>query len=119
MLNLVSQEISRVFLNIFNNCLYAVMEKFSGDNNYKPEMTVKTQLLNDHVRITIRDNGPGIPANILENIFQPFFTTKPSGEGTGLGLSISHDIVKAHAGTLSAGNQPSNGAEFIITLPIK
>jgi signal transduction histidine kinase len=118
-LNLVSQEISRVFLNLFNNSLYAVAEKKLQQPDFKPEMNVVTKLQHDYVNIIIRDNGPGIPEKIIEKIFQPFFTTKPPGEGTGLGLSISYDILKAHGGHITVANNAGEGTTFTITLPLK
>ncbi len=118
-LKLVSQEISRVLLNIFNNCLYVVAKKYEADPTFHPEIKVATILAGNLVIIIIRDNGPGIPENILERIFQPFFTTKPAGEGTGLGLSISYDIIKAHGGNITATNHHEGGACFTITLPVQ
>lgn len=118
-LNLVSQEISRVLLNIFNNCLYVVAEKYEADKSFHPELKVTAAIAVNQVIITIRDNGPGIPEKIRERIFQPFFTTKPAGEGTGLGLSISYDIIKAHGGNITATNHAEGGAAFTITLPVQ
>ncbi len=118
-LNVVSQEISRVLLNILNNCLYVIAEKHEADKSFHPELTISSHLNNNQVTIEIKDNGPGIPVKIIEQIFQPFFTTKPAGEGTGLGLSISYDIIKAHGGNIIAINNPDTGASFVITLPVK
>ncbi|MDQ3051416.1 MAG: ATP-binding protein [Bacteroidota bacterium] len=118
-LHVVSQEISRVLLNILNNCLYVVAEKHDADKSFHPELTISSHLNNNLVTIEIKDNGPGIPENIREQIFQPFFTTKPAGEGTGLGLSISYDIIKAHGGNIVAKNNTEAGASFVITLPVK
>ena len=115
----VPQEVGRVLLNLFNNAFYAVHEKQkTGSADYKPIVTVSTERLANQVEIRVRDNGDGIPGAVLDKIFQPFFTTKPTGEGTGLGLSLSYDIVtKGHGGTLTVDTQPGQFTEFIITLP--
>jgi two-component system, NtrC family, sensor kinase len=118
-LNLVSQEISRVLLNIFSNCLYATIEKQKNSSNYEPSISYNTYRNGTKVIVKIADNGTGIPAGLSSKIFQPFFTTKPPGKGTGLGLSISYDIIKAHGGDITAANNNEGGAEFVITLPIK
>jgi signal transduction histidine kinase len=93
--------------------------------NYEPTVSVSTKKRGDNIELTVRDNGNGIPEKITDKIFQPFFTTKPTGEGTGLGLSLSYDIIKAHGGDISvrvpsgkAGAKENEGAEFIIRLPI-
>lgn len=115
----VPQEISRVFLNIVNNALYAVWDrKKSSAEPFHPAVAVSTKDLGAEVEIRVKDNGPGIPADDLPRIFNPFFTTKPAGSGTGLGLSISHDIVvHGHHGMIRAESIPAMGAEFIVTLP--
>ena len=118
----VPQDISRVFLNIINNAFYAAYEKKkkSSNNNFSPTLRVSTKNLDRKVEIRIGDNGNGIPKNILDKIFQPFFTTKPTGEGTGLGLSLSYDIVtKVHGGELKVETEEGEFTEFIITLPKK
>jgi signal transduction histidine kinase len=116
----IPQDIGRVFLNLMNNAFYAVAEKSkASDNGYKPEVTVSTKLESDQVIIRITDNGPGIPEAIKEKIFQPFFTTKSTGEGTGLGLSLSYDIVKAHGGSIQVETDPQSGTAFIISLALK
>jgi signal transduction histidine kinase len=118
-INVVPQDISRVFLNIINNACYAANEKkkVTGDD-FQPKLKVSTKNLNDKVEIKIIDNGNGIPKDIIEKIFQPFFTTKPTGEGTGLGLSLSYDIVtKVHGGELKVETQEGNGTTFIIQIP--
>ncbi len=118
-INVVPQDISRVFLNIINNACYAAYDrkKKSGDD-FSPTLKVSTKNLNDKVEIRIGDNGNGIPTNILDKIFQPFFTTKPTGEGTGLGLSLSYDIVtKVHGGEIKVDSKEGEGAEFLIILP--
>lgn len=113
------QTISRVFLNIINNACYAVLgkRKRHGDG-FNPQIHVATKDLGDTIRVSIRDNGDGIPDAILAKIFTPFFTTKPIGEGTGLGLAICHDIVvNEHGGSLKVDTEPGSHTEFIITLP--
>jgi signal transduction histidine kinase/ligand-binding sensor domain-containing protein len=119
-INVIPQDISRVFLNIINNACYAAYDKKKkiGDNNFFPTLKVSTKNLKENVKIKIGDNGNGIPSNILDKIFQPFFTTKPTGEGTGLGLSLSYDIVtKVHGGDLRVKTKEGEGTEFIIQLP--
>ncbi len=117
--NVISQDIGRVVLNLITNAFYAVTEKKRQHaGNYEPTVTVGTKRLNGKVQITVRDNGNGIPHHVLDKIFQPFFTTKPTGEGTGLGLSMSYDIItKAHSGELQVKTKDGEFAEFIITLP--
>ncbi|MEO8233562.1 MAG: ATP-binding protein [Ignavibacteriota bacterium] len=119
-INVVPQDISRVFLNIINNACYAANEKKKkSGNSFVPLLKVSTRKLADKVEIRIGDNGNGIPADHLEKIFQPFFTTKPSGEGTGLGLSLSYDIVtKMHGGELKVETKEGEGTTFIISLPL-
>ncbi|MBR9998667.1 MAG: hypothetical protein KFF73_06840 [Cyclobacteriaceae bacterium] len=126
-IRVISQEIGRVMLNMINNAFYAVLKKSrEGIHGYTPEVRVSIRKLNGRIEIRIKDNGCGIPANIRDKIFQPFFTTKPAGEGTGLGLSISYDIItKGHGGDMkvvshTAENEAhqETGTEFIINLPI-
>ena len=119
-INVIPQDISRVFLNIINNACYAAYDKKKkGENNFSPTLKVSTKNLKDKVEIRISDNGNGIPSDILDKIFQPFFTTKPTGEGTGLGLSLSYDIVtKMHGGELKVETKINKGSEFIIQLPL-
>ena len=142
-INIIPQDIGRVVLNLINNAFYAVDEKKKSPHplkgsteTYEPTVTVTTRRLGSplatgdggKVEIKVTDNGPGIPQNIIDKIFQPFFTTKPTGQGTGLGLSLSYDIVKAHGGELKvetlsaaaaagAGNE-AQGSVFIIQLPV-
>ena len=118
--NIVPQDIGRVLLNLFNNAFYAVNEKEKlSTSNYQPVINVETKKLNNAVEIRVADNGNGIPQNVLDKIFQPFFTTKPTGEGTGLGLSMSYDIItKGHKGTITADTKQGEGTTFIIRLPI-
>jgi len=116
-INIVPQDIGRVILNLINNAFYAVDEKKKqiGDG-YEPTVLVSTKKNNGIIEINVSDNGNGIPQKVLDKIFQPFFTTKPTGQGTGLGLSLSYDIVKAHGGELKVETKEGEGSEFIITL---
>ena len=113
------QEITRVFLNLIANGFYAATRRAAeAGNGFEPTLKAATRSLGDKVEIRIRDNGAGIPEEIREKIFNPFFTTKPAGEGTGLGLSMSHDIVvKQHGGTIDLATEAGAFTEFIITLP--
>jgi signal transduction histidine kinase len=119
MIDLYPQEITRVFLNLISNGFYAAAKrKEAGDETFEPTLTATTKSLGNKVEIRIRDNGTGIPREVKEKMFNPFFTTKPAGEGTGLGLSMSHDIVvKQHGGTIDVDTEPGAFTEFIITLP--
>lgn len=119
-INVVAQDIGRVLLNLINNAFHAVSSKASATENpdYQPLVTVRTEHASDTVQITVADNGPGIPDDIKDKIFQPFFTTKATGEGTGLGLSLSYDIItKGHGGELEVRSEIAKGCEFIIILP--
>ena len=118
-LSVVQQDISRVLLNIFNNAFYAVNQlRKKSDKTYHPEVRLRTWKAANKVYISISDNGGGIPDDIVDKIFQPFFTTKPTGEGTGLGLSLSYDIItKGHYGMLSVNVHKGSGSEFVIELP--
>jgi GAF domain-containing protein len=118
-IDLYPQEITRVFLNLISNGFYAANKrKEAGDDGFEPQLTATTKNLGSKVEIRIRDNGTGIPAEVKEKMFNPFFTTKPAGEGTGLGLSMSHDIiVKQHGGRIDVETEPGAFTEFIITLP--
>ena len=118
-IKIIPQDIGRVILNLITNAFYAVNEKSKqGIADYEPTVSVVTKKVNHQVEIRVTDNGNGIPANIVDKIFQPFFTTKPTGQGTGLGLSLSYDIVKAHGGELKVETKEGMGTEFIIQLPI-
>ena len=119
MIDLYPQEITRVFLNLISNGFYAATKrKETGDEGFEPILSATTKNLGNKVEIRIRDNGTGIPLEVKEKMFNPFFTTKPAGEGTGLGLSMSHDIVvKQHGGTIDVITEPGVFTEFIITLP--
>jgi two-component system NtrC family sensor kinase len=113
------QEITRVLLNLISNGFYAATQRAAAaGNGFEPSLKAVTRNLGDRVEVRIHDNGAGIPSDIREKIFNPFFTTKPAGEGTGLGLSMSHDIVvKQHGGTIEVVSEPGSFTEFIITLP--
>ncbi len=116
---IVPQEMGRVLLNLFNNAFYATHEKLRQlGRPYQPEIQVSTQFENDKVELRIKDNGTGISPEIINKIFQPFFTTKSTGEGTGLGLSISYDIItKGHHGEITVESENGNYTEFIVKLP--
>ena len=114
------QEITRVLLNLISNGFYAATKRNVDANGggYEPTLAAATNNLGDRVEIRIRDNGSGIPPEVKERMFNPFFTTKPVGEGTGLGLSISHDIiVKQHGGSIEVDTRPGEFTEFRIVLP--
>ncbi|WP_339736006.1 two-component regulator propeller domain-containing protein [uncultured Sunxiuqinia sp.] len=136
-ISVVPQDIGRVLLNLINNAFYAVGNGKTGTDekttpvetrhalslpqtppDYNPTVIVSTKNIADHVEIRVKDNGEGIPAEIKDKIFQPFFTTKPTGQGTGLGLSLSYDIVKTHGGELKVESKKGEGTEFIIKIPI-
>jgi len=117
-INVVPQDIGRVLLNLINNAFYAVYERSKKETDlYKPEVIVTTKKQQNAIEIIVKDNGKGIPEKIKDKIFQPFFTTKPTGEGTGLGLSLSYDIIKAHSGEVKVISNVGTGTEFIIILP--
>lgn len=123
-IKIIPQDIGRVLLNLFTNAFYAVSDKqkpqgeqnFHNGSVYEPKVAVSTKKIDDKVEIRIADNGNGIPRNLMDKIFQPFFTTKPAGKGTGLGLSLSYDIIKAHGGELKVETKPGEGTDFIIVL---
>jgi len=126
-INIVPQEIGRVILNLINNAFYAVSEKqkqidsglpaeASAQAGYEPTVVVSTKLEKDKVEIKVKDNGNGIPQKVLDKIFQPFYTTKPTGQGTGLGLSLSYDIVKAHGGEIKTETKEGEGTVFTVIL---
>lgn len=118
-INIVSQDIGRVILNLITNAFYVVdQKKRNAQTGYDPMVVVSTKRKNESVEISVKDNGTGIPQKVLDKIFQPFFTTKPTGQGTGLGLSLSYDIVKAHGGDLKVETKEGEGSEFIISLPV-
>jgi signal transduction histidine kinase/tetratricopeptide (TPR) repeat protein len=118
-INVIPQDMGRVILNLFNNAFYAVAEnKKQHPEKYEPTVSVSTKKLDGHINIHVKDNGNGMPQKVLDKIFQPFFTTKPTGEGTGLGLSLSYDIIKAHGGELKVETKENEGSEFVIQLPV-
>ena len=131
----VNQDLSRVLLNLYNNAFYALKQRQAQENNnqstttgetaaYEPTLWVSTRLVEEQsdrrvMELRVKDNGPGIPSRIQEKVFQPFFTTKPTGQGTGLGLSLSYDIItKGHGGEMRLESQKGQGTEFVISLPI-
>ena len=116
-INIIPQDIGRVVLNLINNAFYVVDEKKKQQPvGYEPTVTVSTKKVGDKVEVRVKDNGNGIPQKVLDKIFQPFFTTKPTGQGTGLGLSLSYDIVKAHGGEIKVESKDGEGSEFIVQL---
>ena len=127
-INIIPQDIGRVLLNLFNNAFYSVNarlnesfgqeQKSKNSISYEPTVSVTTKKGDGKVQIIVKDNGNGIPQNIVDKIFQPFFTTKPTGEGTGLGLSLSYDIIKAHGGEIKVESKENEGSEFVIELPV-
>jgi signal transduction histidine kinase len=126
-INIIPQDIGRVILNLITNAFYAVAEKKKQQpearlndevgQGYEPTVSFSTKSIGDKVEIKVADNGKGIPQKVLDKIFQPFFTTKPTGQGTGLGLSISYDIIKAHGGELKVETKEGEGSVFILNLP--
>ncbi|MEM5564491.1 ATP-binding protein [Psychroserpens sp. AS72] len=123
-INIIPQDIGRVVLNLINNAFYAVVEQKtvmekdqSSLDTYQPSVNITTKKENNQIEIKISDNGNGIPKHIIDKIFQPFFTTKPTGQGTGLGLSLSYDIIKAHGGTLNVHSETGKGTSFTINIP--
>ncbi len=121
LINIIPQDIGRVLLNLINNAFYATDErKKKGETDYEPMVIVETKKLKDSISIKVTDNSMGIPETIKEKIFQPFFTTKPTGQGTGLGLSLSYDIItKGHGGKIVMETEEGIGSTFTITLPLK
>ncbi len=121
-INVVPQDIGRVILNLINNAFYTVSEKakslMPNAESYEPTVVVSTKNLGDKVEVKVKDNGNGISEKIKDKIFQPFFTTKPTGQGTGLGLSLSYDIVKAHGGEIKVESANGAGTEFTVVLPV-
>ena len=119
LVSVVAPDIGRVALNLFNNAFYATQQRASqAEPGYQPTVRLQTERTQTGVCIRVSDNGTGIPDAIREKIFQPFFTTKPTGEGTGLGLSLSYDIVtKGHGGTLEVASVEGGGTTFMVRLP--
>ena len=131
-INIIPQDMGRVLLNLYNNAFYAVAEKsklpakdlsgfenLTGLGNFEPTISISTKKSGNQVLITVSDNGNGISQKVVDKIFQPFFTTKPTGQGTGLGLSLSYDIIKAHGGEIKVETKENEGSKFIIELPLK
>jgi signal transduction histidine kinase len=119
-IELAPQEITRVFLNIIGNGFYAATKRAqeNGKGSFQPTLSVATRDLGEAIEVKVRDNGTGIPSDIKDKLFQPFFTTKPTGEGTGLGLSISYDIVtQQHGGTIEVDSRVGEFTEFTVRLP--
>jgi signal transduction histidine kinase len=118
-INVIPQDIGRVLLNIMNNAFYAVNERLKAEGSeYVPIVTIVTKRLSDKIEIIVKDNGNGIPQKVIDKIFQPFFTTKPTGQGTGLGLSLAYDIIKAHGGEIRVQTEEGKGTDFIVILPM-
>jgi two-component system NtrC family sensor kinase len=118
-ISIVPQDIGRVILNLITNAFHAVDEKKKKElSDYTPLVTVTTRKNASSIEVNIEDNGNGIPAQFIDKIFQPFFTTKPTGKGTGLGLSLSYDIVKAHGGQLKVETKEGEGTVFSVLLPV-
>ena len=119
-IDVIPQDIGRVILNLITNAFYAVQVQTQNSTSlqYEPTVWVSTKKMNGKIEIRVKDNGPGIPSSIVDKIFQPFFTTKPTGQGTGLGLSLSYDIVKAHGGEIKVETKDGEGTEFIIIMPV-
>jgi signal transduction histidine kinase len=116
-INIVAEDMGRVFLNLYNNAFYSTIEKKKTQSNgYEPTVIITTKRENNKVVISVKDNGIGIQQKVIDKVFQPFFTTRPAGQGTGLGLSISYDIVKAHGGEIIVETREGEGAEFVMTL---
>jgi two-component system NtrC family sensor kinase len=124
-INIIPQDVGRALLNLFTNAFYAVAEKkkapppppVGGGVEYEPTVSVSTKRQGNQVEITVEDNGVGIPQKVLDKIYQPFFSTKPTGQGTGLGLSLSYDIIKAHGGNINVQTKEGEFAKFVISLP--
>ncbi|OZV69036.1 sensor histidine kinase [Winogradskyella aurantia] len=123
-LNIIPQDIGRVVLNLITNAFHACDDKKKllsdkGNSDFQPTVSVTTKKIKQHIEISVADNGNGIPDKIVDKIFQPFFTTKPTGEGTGLGLSLSYDIIKSHGGVIKVNTKDKQGTTFIISIPVK
>jgi signal transduction histidine kinase len=132
-ITIAPQDIGRVLLNLYNNAFYAVGQKQrqaqgavivgtldEAEADYQPQVWVTTRQANGHIELRVKDNGTGIPDSIQDKVFQPFFTTKPTGQGTGLGLSLSYDIVtKGHGGEMKVESISGEGAGLIVSLPIE
>src|SRR4030095_7395754 len=114
-IDLVPEDIGHTFVNLFDNAFFSMNEKMKlGRSNYEPVLTIATEKKANKALITVRDNGLGIPTKIMDKIYQPFFTTKPTGEATGLGLSLSYDMIKAHQGEIKVDSTEGEFAAFTI-----
>ena len=129
-IDVVSQEMGRVFLNLVSNACYAADQKrrsletdggeqADGEGEYSPTLWLSTKRLEDRIEIRVRDNGSGIPADVVDKIFNPFFTTKPTNEGTGLGLALSNDIVREHGGAIKVETESGSFTEMLVELPLE
>lgn len=118
-IEVIPQDIGRVLINLFNNAFYSMNERAKLQQDHIPVLRVSTARAGQKIFISIEDNGTGIPQHIIEKMFQPFFTTKPTGQGTGLGLSLSYDIIKAYGGQIKVESKEGKGSKFIIGLPVK
>lgn len=117
-ISIVAQDISRLLTNLYDNAFYALKKKKQSQPQFEPQLDVQTHREGNRIRIRVRDNGTGIPPQILQKIYQPFFTTKPTGEGTGLGLSLGYEIVKAHRGNMHVDSKEGEFSEFVVELRI-
>jgi len=118
-IKIIPHDIGRVLLNLYNNAFYAVAERRKRESpDYEPTVFISTKQANHSIELSVRDNGIGIPQKILDKIFQPFFTTKPTGQGTGLGLSLSYDIIKAHGGEITVETKQQEGSTFRVSLRV-
>jgi len=119
-IQIIPQTVRRVLFNLFNNAFYAVREKKKRlGESYRPVVSVTTRQKDVDIQLIIHDNGTGIPTDVQQKIFQPFFTTKPTGQGTGLGLSLSYEIIKAHGGEIKVDSVEGAYTSFTISLPVK
>ena len=123
-LNVIAQDLGRVFLNMVTNAGHATNDRSrselaAGNGSYQPTIWLKTTRADEHIEVRIRDNGTGMPPDVIEKIFNPFFTTKPTDQGTGLGLSISSDIIRRHGGNIAVESEPGDFTEMIVTLPVE
>ena len=120
-IEIIPQDMGRVFLNMVSNACYATNEKATSvaDDGYEPTIWLKTKRGEERIEIRIKDNGSGMPPHVVEKIFNPFYTTKPTGEGTGLGLAMSSDIVREHGGTIQVETEPGEFTEMILDLPLE
>jgi len=118
-INIVPQDIGRVLLNLMNNAFYSVSEKQKRNiEGYAPMVSIKTKKTGDSILISVEDNGNGISPNVLDKIFQPFFTTKPTGQGTGLGLSLAYETLKVHGGEIRVESKEGEGSEFTVQFQV-